>query len=34
MDDPGPARTLKPHIPAVSTAIQLAAALVLSDKGH
>lgn len=34
MDDLRPAGAREPHIPAVSPAIQIAAALMLSDKGH
>jgi hypothetical protein len=33
-NDPRPARALKPDIAVVSTAIQVAAPLVLSDEGH
>src|SRR6266550_3934035 len=34
LHDQAPARTLKPDIAVISPAIQITAALVLSDKGH
>ncbi len=34
MDDPRPAGAGEPDIPAVSPAVEVPAALVLSDKGH